>query len=138
MNTIEETLKEYQRKSSVFVNVINSVDDETIWGIQDVNEDLWRHFNGEWLLIKPYLVDMDKTFDFIEPDIYIRLTKESKRILSELLLKYPESLNYFWHNIFFKDDYVFVKVIEGCESMYISKTLNINNIQNSSDWVDFI
>ena len=81
---------------------------------------------------------MDKTFDFIEPDIYIRLTKESKRILSKLLLKYPESLNYFWHNIFFKDDYVFVKVIEGCESMYISKTLNINNIQNSFDWVDFI
>jgi len=58
MNTIEETLKEYQRKSSVFVNVINSVDDETIWGIQEINEDLWRHFNGEWLLIKPCLAQV--------------------------------------------------------------------------------
>jgi hypothetical protein len=134
---LKNILDDYHRKSLIFIDVINSVKDNTIWGIQEVSEDIWEHFNGKWMAIKPYLIDMSLSFDYIYPNIYINLTKESKEILSMLLTEFPVSINYFWHSIFFTNDGISAEIVEGCVAMYVSRNLNID-ISANTDWVDYL
>jgi hypothetical protein len=135
---INETIQKFNRKAQVFIKVINAVPDGSIWGLQEVNQDIWIHFNGDWNKINPYLISSNRVFEYIcYPDLYINLTRESKKILSELLMSNPIAINYFWHNIFFKDDLIYAEIIEGNQSMDILRVLNID-IVNNEDWVHFI
>jgi len=130
-------LQNFNRKSKIFIKVINAVPDESIWGLQDVNKDIWIHFNGEWNNINPFLISSHQVFENrCYPDLYITLTSESKKILSELLTSNPIAINYFWHNIIFKDDLIFAEIIEGNQSMDVLKELNID-ISGNEDWVNF-
>lgn len=124
------------RKANMFVKLINAVPDNCIWGLQEFNNEIWLHYI-DWNEIRPYLIKFNRKFDFIEPDIYILLTNESKKILTTILLNNPNSIEcYFWHNIFFKEDMIFAEIIEGDESMDVLKELNID-ITGNEDWVDF-
>jgi len=127
----------FDRKAKIFIKLINTVPDESIWGLQDVSNDIWSHFNGEWNNIRPFLISSKHVFENrCYPDLYINLTRESKKILSDLLTSNPIAINYFWHNIFFKDDLIFAEIIEGNQSMDILKELKID-IKGNEDWVNF-
>jgi len=124
------------RKVNMFVRVINAVPNNCIWGLQEFNREIWQHYN-DWNEIKPYLIESNRKFGYIEPDVYIQLNHESKKVLTTILLNNPNSIEcYFWHNIFFKNDIIFAEIIEGDESMDVLKELNID-ITGNEDWVDF-
>lgn len=136
MTTIKILLN-FQRKAKVFIKIINAVPDGSLWGLQEVSQDIWVHFNGDWNKINPYLISSNRVFEYIcYPDLYINLTSESKKILSELLTSNPIAINYFWHNIFFNDDLIFAEIIEGNQRMDVLKELNID-ITDNEDWVGF-
>lgn len=89
------------RKSKIYIQVIDSLPENSVWGIQEFSEDMWLHFQ-DWNKIKPFLISDDKVFEFIYPDIYILINQESKKILQDIIAKNPNSISgdYFWHTVF--------------------------------------
>ncbi len=135
---IEENRIINLRKSKIFIEIIDSLPENSVWGIQEFNNEMWLHFQ-DWNKIKPFLIDHNKTFQFIYPDIYIQINNESKEILKEVIAQNPDSISgsYFWHNAFFKDDELYVEIFEGSDIIAVREDLGID-ITGNEDLVDFL
>jgi hypothetical protein len=130
---VKENYIEKKHKSKMFLKIIKSVPNGTLWGLQELYPEIW----DTWRELKPFIVESNWKYEYYDPDIYFDINDNSRKVFQSVLLKNPETIGYFWHNIFFKDDIIYAEIIEGCERMSISKNLNID-IKGYEDWVDFL
>ena len=50
------------RKVKLFIKIINTVPDNSIWALQEFSNEMWSHYN-DWNKIKPFLISSNITFD---------------------------------------------------------------------------
>lgn len=99
---VKKSLLELRRKTDLFIKIIKLVPNQSVWGLGEISEDVWKDFKGFDKILE-YRVESEFEYNIVVPEVYIELNPISKNAIIPLLDKNIALWGYIYHQMIFKD-----------------------------------
>lgn len=125
---IKRSLQELNRKTDLFIKILELVPDGSIWGLGEICEDIWQHFSGIREILK-YQVNSEFEYQVVAPEIYIKLDSVVKKTLISFLKENTTIWGYIYHQMIFRDSTGYFVAFENFGIIDIYDKIGITNAE---------
>lgn len=113
-----------EQKINIFRKIIQSVPVDSMLALEGVWPEIWDDFGGALRALQEYVFQEGGYLPYIKPELYLRLTPESKAILETILGSYPNAIHYLgYHYFIYKGEQVFFASYDTLSSLSVDYLL---------------